>query len=370
MDKKKSPSVNRILMTADTMGGVWTYALELIKALGEYQIEVNLATMGAPLRKEQRNEVEGIHHLKIFESRYKLEWMDNPWEDVEQAGHWLLSLEEALQPDLIHLNGYVHGALPWHSPTLVAGHSCVASWWAAVKSHPIPKAWGKYLQEVSRGLRATSLVIAPTRAMLSTLEQNYGPLGKTRVIANGRSPSLFLPDKKNPFIFSAGRVWDEGKNIMALDRIAPHVRWPVYVAGDGEHPNGKIFHSSHIHLLGHLSHHHLSSWLANASIYALPARYEPFGLSALEASLAGCALVLGDIPSLREIWQDAALYVAPDDQADLRAAINQLIDDKDFRQTMAAKARNRGLAFTPQNMARRYLSVYQETVENSRARCL
>ncbi len=32
----------------------------------------------------------------------------------------------------------------------------------------------------------------------------------------------------------------------------------------------------------------------------LPARYEPFGLSVLEAALSGCALVLGDIPSLRE----------------------------------------------------------------------
>ncbi|MGA1874855.1 MAG: glycosyltransferase family 4 protein [bacterium] len=364
MDKKNVPPIKRILMTADTMGGVWTYALELIKALGEYQIEVNMATMGAPLRRDQRNEVEDIPHLNIFESRYKLEWMDNPWEDVELAGHWLLSLEEAVQPDLIHLNGYVHGALPWKSPALVVGHSCVASWWMAVKGHPMPETWGKYLQEVRCGLRATPLVIAPTRAMLSILEQHYGPLGKTKVIANGRSPSLFRPDKKNPFILSAGRIWDEGKNIMALDRIAPYVPWPVYVAGEGEHPNEKASPSSHVHLLGHLSHHHLSSWLANASIYALPARYEPFGLSALEAALAGCALVLGDIPSFREIWQDAALYVDPGDQEDLITAIHHLIDDKDFRQTMALKARNRGLVFTPKNMARQYLSVYQELAEN------
>ena len=64
-------------------------------------------------------------------------------------------------------------------------------------------------------------------------------------------------------------------------------------------------------MLGRLSAGELADWYARAAIYALPARYEPFGLSALEAALSGCALVLGDIPSLREIWGDAALFVPP-----------------------------------------------------------
>jgi glycogen synthase len=58
-----------------------------------------------------------------------------------------------------------------------------------------------------------------------------------------------------------------------------------------------------------------ADWYARASIYALPARYEPFGLSALEAALSGCALILGDIPSLREVWLEAAPYVSPDDES-------------------------------------------------------
>ncbi len=39
--------------------------------------------------------------------------------------------------------------------------------------------------------------------------------------------------------------------------------------------------------------------------------YEPFGLSVLEAALSGCALVLGDIPSLRENWDGAADFAEP-----------------------------------------------------------
>ncbi len=69
----------------------------------------------------------------------------------------------------------------------------------------------------------------------------------------------------------------------------------------------------------------MAGWLGRASIFALPARYEPFGLLPLEAALSGCALVLGDIPSLREVWGDAAWFVPPDDRDALTAAIGSLI---------------------------------------------
>ena len=39
----------RILMTADPIGGVWTYAMELARQFGRLEIDIALATMGAPL---------------------------------------------------------------------------------------------------------------------------------------------------------------------------------------------------------------------------------------------------------------------------------------------------------------------------------
>jgi glycosyltransferase involved in cell wall biosynthesis len=98
--------------------------------------------------------------------------------------------------------------------------------------------------------------------------------------------------------------------------------------------------------------------MAEASIYALPARYEPFGLSVLEAALSGCALVLGDIPSLREIWGPAALYVPPDDHAALRTALRRLIDDPAERTGLGAAARSRGLHFSTPRMTEAYLAAY------------
>src|SRR5690625_7216151 len=37
------------------------------------------------------------------------------------------------------------------------------------------------------------------------------------------------------------------------------------------------------------------TWLRQASVFVMPSRYEPFGLSVLEAALSGCALILSDI---------------------------------------------------------------------------
>src|SRR5256885_13784914 len=100
----------RILMSADTVGGVWTYALELARALASHDVMVTLATMGAPLTAAQSREAAELSNLEIEQSNFKLEWMQNPWEDVWKAGDWLLEIEERVQPDLIHLNGFAHGA--------------------------------------------------------------------------------------------------------------------------------------------------------------------------------------------------------------------------------------------------------------------
>ena len=120
-------------MTADTIGGVWIYSIELAHALAEQGVEVVLATMGRPLDAVQWAEARAVPGLRVYESSYKLEWMEHPWADVAAAGTWLLQLEDELCPDVVHVNGYAHAALPWRAPTIVVGHSCVFSWWEAVR---------------------------------------------------------------------------------------------------------------------------------------------------------------------------------------------------------------------------------------------
>src|SRR3954451_3897637 len=94
--------VRRILMTTDAVGGVWTYAMQLAKSLAPYDIEITLATMGPPPSEPQREEAARIENLSLIASDYKLEWMDEPWTDVAQAGRWLLNLEQQVSPDMVH----------------------------------------------------------------------------------------------------------------------------------------------------------------------------------------------------------------------------------------------------------------------------
>ena len=117
--------------------------------------------------------------------------MDDPWDDVRAAGEWLLSLEREIQPDLVHLNGYCHGTLDWDCPVLVVAHSCVLSWWAAVKKEGLPEKYREYASRVEAGLSAASHVVAPSHAMLDALRRHYAGFGRGSVIHNGRHEQPF-----------------------------------------------------------------------------------------------------------------------------------------------------------------------------------
>lgn len=353
-------------MTTDTVGGVWTYTVELTRELTRRGVEVLLATMGARLSADQRGAVAPLAHVHVFESTYRLEWMQDPWQDVDAAGAWLRELEDRFAPDVVHLNGYAHGALPWRAPVLVVAHSCVLSWWRAVKGEDAPGEWDVYRQRVKQGLARADMVVAPTRAMLDAVARYHEPTSAMRVVWNGRTPAMFRPGKKEPLIFAAGRFWDEAKNLAALEACSAALPWPVYIAGETWHPDGRdaVSRAGAVHFLGMLATPQVAGWLARASIYALPARYEPFGLSVLEAGLAGCALVLGDIPSLREVWGDAALYVPPDDPRALERALVQLVADKGQRARLARSARECAMSFAPERMADEYVAIYQELISS------
>ncbi len=357
----------RVLMTADCVGGVWNYSLDLAEALAQYGVRIALATMGPLPSQSQRSEAARISNLELFESNYKLEWMDSPWAEVDAATIWLTDLARNIRPDIVHLNGYSHAALDWNAPVVVVAHSCVRSWWAAVKSEPAPERFAEYTRRISKALRSASLLVAPTRAMLGAIEQNYDLSTPRKVIPNGRFRSVHFPGKKMDLILTAGRLWDEAKGLQFLERLAPELKWPIYAAGESRHPSGSRESFHHIHALGHLDHRRLAEQMSVASIYAAPALYEPFGLTVLEAALSGCALVLSDIPSFRENWSDAALLVSTNDRTEWCAALNKLSNDRQLRQTLGRRALDRAAALQPEKIGTRYFNAYCEVLGHQAA---
>lgn len=357
-----------LLMTADTVGGVWTYCMDLCHALSPFPITIHLVTMGENLRESQRQEVSVLPNVRVYETAYKLEWMPDPWEDIAACGNYLLQLEERISPDIIHLNCFAYGALPFRAPVMVVAHSDVFSWFWAVKGNPPPPEWNRYFTVVQAGLQSAECVVAPSETMLQAIKDIYAT-GRGAVIYNGRREALFFPAQKQSAVFSMGRIWDEAKNIRLLLQAAPAIKAPVQIAGSQQFAennlqaagNGAVF-------LGKLSQPEIAAHLSTAAVYVLPAQYEPFGLSALEAALSGCALVLGDIPSLREIWRDAALYVNTQDAGALAQTVNTLLENSAACQHWAEKAGARATAFPAAGMAKNYWQLYGSLTREGKRR--
>ena len=366
--------LRRVLMTADAVGGVWRYALDLSATLRDRDIEVTLAAMGPPPSLAQRRAADAAG-VDVIAAPFKLEWQDEAWPDVDRAGAWLLDLESARRPDVVHLNGFCHASLPWQAPVIVAAHSCVCSWWQHVRGTDAPREWTEYRHRVAMGLACARMVVAPTAAMLGAIVREYGwVFSDARVIPNGvrRVSPATTTGGKSRLVLAAGRLWDDAKNIAALCQVAPAIEWPVYIAGDARRPSGRAAANdspddvtptstwAHVEFLGQLDPAQLESWFDRAAIYALPARYEPFGLSILEAAMAGCALVLGDIDSLRENWSGAAVFVAPDDCDALRTGLSRLIENPRERECLAVRARERARHLTVERAADAYLRAYAD----------
>ncbi|WP_084165721.1 glycosyltransferase family 4 protein [Dyadobacter crusticola] len=368
MDETSNISPLKVLMTADTVGGVWTYSVELCRALADYNVHFHLVTMGAKMQPWQAAEIGALGNVTVYETGYKLEWMENPWEEVDEAGSYLLSLQKAVQADLVHLNGFVHGALKWDVPVISVAHSDVFSWFRAVEKTTPPADWDTYFAKVQRGLQHADHIVAPSRAMMTELDAIYSLHKNHSVIYNTRRADRFFCGKKEKSVLCMGRIWDEAKNVKLLTDAAPSIHYPIQIAGETHFENNstEVQQSNIIHL-GKLGSEAISKALSTASVYALPARYEPFGLSVLEAALSHCALVLGDIPSLREIWQDHAIYVDTGNPQELADTINALMQDEENLNKMAEKAFQRAQQFTTSKMGSSYAGLYQQLVKQFEA---
>lgn len=353
-----------ILMTTDAVGGVFDYCVELIRGLQPHEVEVTLASMGPRPRTHQYEALRRLDNVELVVHEARLEWMPDCEEELARAGEWLLELEARTRADLVHLNGYAHAALPWRAPAIVVGHSCVLSWWRAVHHNEPPTSWDAYRDRVRAGLVHARAVVAPTAWMLGQLWTGYEVRFEGLVINNARRIEDFSAGPKRGLILAAGRLWDPAKNLAALDAAAEQLPWPVLVAGEAQDPQNGARASGaavvNVELLGVLSSRELAGWMAQASIFAHPARYEPFGLAPLEAALSGCALVLGDIASLREVWGDAALFVDPEDHDGLAATLRSLIDDPPRRAMMAARAHARACRYSVTRMVAAYNHLYIE----------
>ena len=354
----------RLLMTTDTVGGVWTYTKDLTVELLHKGVAVALVTIGrlpSAVQREflERTAAEWADAFRWEASDARLEWMSNNERAYLDAEPLLLRVADEFGARLLHSNQFCFGALPL--PTLVAAHSDVLSWAAACRVQMESSAWlDAYSHLVSRGLESADVVVAPTQWMLDALAVNFSLPARARVIANGRRLRFSgqYSERKLQAI-TAGRLWDEAKNLDLLQEVRSP--FPVLLAGEVEYESQTVAtRPAATTMLGPLAEDDLLARFRESAIYLCTSQYEPFGLAPLEAALCGCAVVANDIESLREVWGDGALYFG--DASSLSALLARLACDPQLLVAAQRRSRRRAERYKAARMAEQYLGLYATIV--------
>jgi glycogen(starch) synthase len=358
----------RLLMTTDTVGGVWTYTTELAGELLRRGASIALVTIGGAPAPDQTRWLEwnrahwkGSFHWQMTEA--PLEWMSNNERAFLDVVPQLVRVAEDFGAELLHSNQFCFGALPVPIPRLVVAHSDVLSWARACREEAAEPElergpWlNSYYALTAAGLNKATAVVAPTRWMLSALGKTFCLPRETHIIANGRTlgvPAL-RPTNKLQAV-TAGRLWDEAKNIMLLGSV--NAPFPMLVAGETEYHFHKLpVMPSGIKMLGSLREDELLALFRESAVYICTSRYEPFGLAPLEAALCGCAVLANDIPSLREVWGDGALYFRGASSLSIR--LIQLSRHPQELVEAQRRSWNRAQRYSASVMADQYLALYR-----------
>jgi Glycosyl transferase 4-like domain/Glycosyl transferases group 1 len=220
-----------------------------------------------------------------------------------------------------------------------------------------PAEWQPYAALVRQALGRADAVVAVSRFLAREVQTLYGTLREIDVIPNGWPPAFESRRPRRRQTLVAGRVWDAAKNVQAALRAVPPGA-TVLLAGEQRHPEtGGLADLPHgVQQLGFVPRERLDDLLAQTRIYLSAARYDPFGLLPLQAALNGCALLLSDIPSYREVWGDSAAFF---ETGQLQERWEWLLEDDAACASLAARARQRALErYSAARMADSYLDVY------------
>jgi len=368
-----------VLVTTDTISGVAGYTRELVSGLVSRGIQVTLVSFGEIPLPEHTRWMDGLHGLDYRPTAFRLEWMQEGESDFADSSQFLTALVRETRPDLLHLSQFCHGSLPVDVPRVVFAHGDLMTWSLSVHGHePKSTRWLKrYKDRVAAGLAGATTLISPSRWMVELLGHCYGYVPDSRVIYNGRNPIFFNPYAgKEDSVLAVGRMLDAGKQVHLLT----HHRHPLPVCIVGEHAgitpprlpiraDVKVATDDvQLSLKGPQTDSQLRLLYSRATVYAATPRYEPLGMSTLEAALSRCAIVANDIPSFREIWADDAVYFKANDAASLALTIRELAEDRELCRSYANRAYQRARdRYNHKRMIDEYLSLYRGLIERRRA---
>jgi glycosyltransferase involved in cell wall biosynthesis len=114
-----------------------------------------------------------------------------------------------------------------------------------------------------------------------------------------------------------------------------------------------------VNLVGFIPDDELSILYQEAEAFVFPTLSEGFGLPGLEAMAAGCPVICSDIPVLKEIYQDSAIYFNPLNSFDMVDKIKNFLLDKNLKIKFSRLGLKLVKKYSWNKLARETLAIYQ-----------
>ena len=356
-----------LFITTDAVGGVWSYSMALARGLAAAGGSCVMAVLGPAPDAAQRAEVASIQGCTLLETGLPLEWKLHGRGGLDPLIASLTAMAAHCQAASAHLHAPSLACQPWPVPVAAVAHSCMATWWDAVRGGSPPHAIAWHATATHQGLLYADAVVAPSESFAAALRRVYRLTRPVHVVHNGLPRPVSRRAERMPVVLTAGRLWDPAKNLAVLDDAAALLAYPVEAAGPLCEPGGTHASFAHLKLLGRLEPEQLGDAMAQACVFASSSLYEPFGLAVLEAAQRATPLVLSDIPTFRELWSDAALFVPAGDAAGWASSIDALMSDAPLRRRLGRAASRRAQRYSLTAMVGNTTAIHHALTSARRA---
>lgn len=345
--------VRRVLIAADVRNSEWLYAEELTGGLSMLGTDVCFAALGSFLSPSQRAVLKRYRGVQVVEANYELP-VTQRWEknnDSQYSFEFLPKIAEQQRVDIAHLANCGYAAQSWPVPTVAVTHP--------FDSLIISSANDVNAGLLRRGLRNVSAVAAPSSAVFDLVSQKCGQALPGGPVYLGFSSPLYEPGAKQDFIMANAGTVQQSERLHRFSKIGKRTKWPVFVAGDFAADWLQARDLRGLTTLGYLRQESLARWYSRAQFILSPLPDTSLDYSVIHAALCGCVPVLADLPESREVWEGAAVLVAPDDLEQFASIIDYYSARPAERRRLQIRARNRALCYSRERMARKYYGLYQ-----------
>ncbi len=293
---------------------------------------------------------------------------------VREFGKAAKRLSASLKIDILHAHWLIPAGLAAKNALRHSAPPLVVSAHGTDVRLAETKIWSRIL---SRELLKSASLTLPVSAWLAEkLKRLFGENLKTEVLSMPASEIFCAPPRKMLIrrIVAVGNLTIQKRfNVLidALDLLYKEGLKPALdIVGTGDELEKLTIQAKtlgvDVQFLGKLPHHALPETLKESGILVLPSVAEGFGLSMVEAQLAGLAVIGADAGGQGEIIEHkkTGLLVPPDNPKALAQSIKKMLNNPEWTLQLAAEgqrqAKNR---FLPVPTAKRLATIYEELLK-------